>query len=173
MTKFRILAEQSEFSIHGRSSLHPLHAKTNALDGFLNIELLPDNRPDLSKPIRGRLEVDITNLKSGNPLYDLEAHRRVNTQRYPKITIDLLDAREVEPLRRYHVTGNINFRGLSRPIEGELKVIARADGTFEVSGTQKLDSRDFGLDPPKLLGLKVYSDFVAELKLVAELVYGQ
>lgn len=170
MTTFKLNYGRSEFAVEGRSSIHPLIAATNTLDGYLEVELLPNNQPDLSAPVKGRLEVYIAELKSGNPLYDFEAHRRVDTQRYPKIVLDLLELQEVEPLRRYRVICNLSFRGTTQRVEGDLTVTHLDDQGLEAHGEVALDSRDFGLDPPKLIGLKVYSDFRARLKLVAERV---
>jgi len=158
------------FAVYGRSNLHPLHAETNTLDGYLEVELLPNNQPDLSAPVKGHLEVYVEQLLSGNPLYDLEAHRRVDTQKYPKITLDLLELKEVEPLRRYRMVCNLSFRGTTKRIEGDLAVTHLDDHGLEAHGELALDSRDFGLDPPKIIGLKVFSDFRAKLKLVCERV---
>jgi polyisoprenoid-binding protein YceI len=68
---------------------------------------------------------------------------------------------------RYHVRGDLSLHGVTKPIEGDVTLRAIDDETVEVEGEKVIDLRDFGLQPPKILMLKVYPDVKVRAKVVA------
>jgi polyisoprenoid-binding protein YceI len=168
MARFEVVPGQSQVSLDGRSSLHPVHTSTHELEGYLEAELLDNGRLDLSVPPTGRFEIPIESLKSGNELYDLEMRRRLNPQRYPTIIAELLELRDPGNGAGYHAAGNLTFHGVTRRFEGKLNINRLDDQTLEVNGEQMFDVRDFNMQPPKLLMLKVYPEVQVSLKAVAK-----
>ena len=74
-----------------------------------------------SVPVLARrrdLEIAVTELRSGNGLYDAELLRRIDARRHPVVTLHLLDCTPVGAPDRYHVRGEITFHGATRAIEG-------------------------------------------------------
>ena len=49
MSLYRIVPERSYVWIDARSNIHPIHSKTNGLEGFIDLEMTPErfSRPDL------------------------------------------------------------------------------------------------------------------------------
>src|SRR5579859_6644091 len=89
MARFRIDPERSRVWVDARSSLHAIHAESAGLEGFVDVEVDGGGRLDLTVAPRGRLELPIDRLSSGNALEDREMRRRVDTRRYPMITGEL------------------------------------------------------------------------------------
>ena len=51
--------------------------------------------------------------------------------------------------------GDITFRGVSRNYASEVRFTAVDDRTLRIESESTFDVRDFGLEPPKILTLKV------------------
>jgi polyisoprenoid-binding protein YceI len=68
---------------------------------------------------------------------------------------------------RYLVQGDLTFHGVTRPVEGELSIKAD-NGSLVLEGEQTFDIRDFGVDPPKILMLKVHPDVKVRVRAIAE-----
>jgi polyisoprenoid-binding protein YceI len=166
MARFRIVPERSRVWVEARSSVHPIHGQADGARGTIEGEVA-DGRPRLSSPPVMRLELPVERLGSGNALYDAEMQRRVQARRYPTI---VGEARELEALGgdRYRVRGDLTVRGVTRRVEGEVRVRASGERTLELEGEQVFDVRDFGLEPPRIAMLRVHPDVTVRVHLVAE-----
>ncbi len=47
MARYRIVPERSTVSINARSNVHPIHSTTTGLEGFVDLEVVPDGGVDL------------------------------------------------------------------------------------------------------------------------------
>ena len=168
MAKFEPIPHRSELYLEAESSVHPIHASTTDLEGYFEAELLADGQLDLTVAPSGRLEVFIDSLESGNKLIDRETQRRLNTRRFPSIIAEVLEIRQTADNGRYQAAGNLTFHGETQRLEDSLTVKQLDEHTIEVSGQITFDVRDFGIEPPSLLMLKVYPEIKARLKVVAE-----
>ena len=56
---------------------------------------------------------------------------------------------------RYLVGGDLTFRGVTRRYDDEMTVERSDDATVTLSGQSVFDIRDFGMEPPRILMLKV------------------
>lgn len=167
MTRFRIDPTRSRVWTESRSSVHPIHGEADGLEGEMDVQLL-DGRLDLSVPPRIRLELDVERLKSGNSLYDGEMLRRIAARRFPTIVGEVTEMRELDSSDRYRVAGELKFHGVTRRQEGEVTVEVSNDRTLVVEGERTFDVRDFEVEPPKLLMLRVHPDVSVRVHVVAE-----
>ena len=55
----------------------------------------------------------------------------------------------------YRVSGDVTFRGVARPHQDEMTIKAVDDETIELAGKSRFDIREFGMEPPQVLMLKV------------------
>ena len=164
MARYRVLPGRSKLWVDARSSLHPIRVESSALSGAIELELA-DGRVDLSKPPSGTLELEAESLKTGSRLEDSALERQLEVRKFPRIRGHL---REVSASgARYHVRGDLSLHGITKPIEGDVTLRAIDDETVEVEGEKVIDLRDFGLQPPKILMLKVYPDVKVRAKIVA------
>lgn len=160
--RFEIVPERSQVWIDASSSVHPIHANASGLRGWFEATLEDEV---LGPPVAGRVEVDVDRLRSGNPLVDRETRRRVDAKRHPTVEGRLTEVVGVEG-SRLSVLGEIALRGVSREVSGELDVTP-LDGGVHIEGEQTFDVRDWGLEPPKLLALKVHPDVEVRVSIEA------
>jgi len=170
MAKFEPVSGRSELSMEVESSIHPIRASTTKLKGYFEAELLEDGRLDLSIAPAGRLEVYIESLESGNKLIDLEAQRRFDIRRFPSIIAEVVEIRTMDGDGHYQASGDLTFHGKTQRFENGLVVTQIDERTITMSGEITVDVRDFGIEPPRILVLKVYPIVKVRLKVVAERV---
>jgi hypothetical protein len=155
--EFHLVRDRSVVLIEVRSTVGPLSfgsvgvtgsVRAAVVDGALRTEHAPS----------GRLEIDVSGLRSGNSLYDAELLRRIDARRFPMATVELRDCTPIGPGARYRLEGELTFHGVTRPAQGTVSVQAAPDGRLIVTGEQVFDIRDFAVASPTVLMLRIYPD---------------
>lgn len=168
MARYRIVPEQSRVWIEARSTLHPIHSTTDGLEGFIEFERDGEGQLDLRTPPAGSLSLPVTRLSSGNPLEGRELRKRIDAKRYPTIDGVLTKLERVDGDHRYRVGGELTFRGMTRACYDEMRIEVVDDHTVRLEGESTFDVRDFGMEPPRILMLRVEPDVVVRVEIVAE-----
>ena len=145
--------------INASSSVHPIHSRSEGIAGVVEID---------DGTLWGDVSLDVSRLRSGNPLEDRELRRRIDARRHPTIDGRVTAASPATESGRFRVTGDITFRGVTRSHEDELVVTVLDDNTVKVEGTTTFDVRDFGMEPPRILTLRVHPEVTVTLEAVAE-----
>jgi polyisoprenoid-binding protein YceI len=153
--------------IDARSSLHPINSRTMGLGGWLDADIGDDGRLNPAVTPQARLELPVDLLTSGNLLYDREMRRRIGAKRYPTISGELRFMKEGREAGRYLVGGDVSFRGVTRSYEDEMSLAMLDDHTVRLSGERTFDVREFGMEPPRILTLRVHPDVVVKVEIVA------
>ncbi|MGZ4764374.1 MAG: YceI family protein [Ilumatobacteraceae bacterium] len=166
MTRYRIIPSKSRVWIDARSNVHPIHTEAGGLEGWLELSS-SNGKVNGNRTPRGHLEFPIDNLKSGNPLEDREMRRRTDARRYPTISGDLKAMKQTGDTSRYLVSGDLTFRGVARTYEDEMTVEIDG-GTVNLAGQSTFDIRDFGMEPPRILMLRVQPEVTVRVEIVAE-----
>ena len=98
--------------------------------------------------------------------YDAELRSRIDARRFPEITAEL---RTITPLSpgRFRVTGALTIQGTTRELSGGLELSLSADGTARVTGCQTIDIRDFAIDLPTMLMLRIFPDVTVRFHIKA------
>ena len=167
MSRFRIVPALSRVWIEARSTLHPIRTETSGLEGWVELELGRGGRLDVAAAPGAHLEFRVDRLTSGNPFEDRELRRRIDARRFPTITGDMTSIEPAGEGGRYRVAGDLTFRGVTRPYEDEMTVEA-SDGTVILAGEKTFDVRDFGMEPPRILLLKVEPKVSVKVAITAE-----
>lgn len=170
MARYRIAPDRSRVWIEARSTLHPIHTETSGLEGWLDLVVRDGGRVDLDVPPSAHLELKVDQLSSGNPFEDRELRRRIDARRYPTIAGDLTVMRETDEAGHYRVVGDLTFMGVTRRYEDDMTLEAADGETVVLAGQKMFDVRDFGLEPPRILLLKVEPDVTVRVAIVAEKV---
>lgn len=157
MARYDILPKRSKVWIHARSTLHAIDTSTDGIEGWIDPEL-----PG------GHLELAVEKLRSGNPLEDRELKRRVDARRFPTIEGNLTSMEETDESGVYLVRGDLTFLGVTRSYEHTMTLSTDDETTARVEGESTFDVRDFGLQPPRLLMLKVEPEVRVRVEIVAE-----
>lgn len=166
MPQFRIVPERSRVWIEASSSLHPIKGESEGLSGTINAAFNGDGI-DLSSAPEISVELPVERLKSGNRLEDAEMMRRIDARRYPTIRGVVRDIKAQGVDGRYVVTGDLTFHGVTQTLEGEVTVSRPDDRTLVIEGEREFDIRDFKVDPPKILMLRVHPEVKVRIRVEA------
>jgi polyisoprenoid-binding protein YceI len=167
MARYRILASRSRVWIEARSNVHPIHSEAEGLVGWLDLDI-SDGKVNVDQTPLGHLEFPVENLKSGNAFEDRELRRRIDARRYPHIAGDLKAMKHSNGSTEYIVSGDLSFRGVTRSYEDTMTVDAVDDHMVTLAGQSTFDIRDFGMEPPRILMLKVQPEVSVRVEIVAE-----
>jgi polyisoprenoid-binding protein YceI len=165
MAAYRILGGESEMLVSATSSVHPIDGVASALSGTIDVDIADGRVRELFK---GRLEVPIDGLRSGNGLYDAELQRRVDSRRHPLLVGEVRSASPANKDGLFNVEGDVTFHGATRPVTGTLTMHAGEDGRVVLEGEHVFDVRDFDVRPPRILMLRVHPNVTVRIRLVAE-----
>jgi hypothetical protein len=164
---FEIVPERSTVWIDARSSLHPIHTRTDGLEGSIELEARVDGSIDLAVPPTGRLSLRVDRLRSGNTFEERELRRRIDARRFRSIDGALIAMRPAGDDGRYVVRGAVTFRGVTNEHEDEMLVSLDGD-TVTLSGASTFDVRDYGMQPPRILMLRVEPEVTVRVEIVGE-----
>ncbi len=167
MSLYRIVPERSYVWIDARSNIHPIHSKTNGLEGFIDFEMTPEGSVDLTSTPAGRLSLSVSRLSSGNTMEDRELRRRIDAGRYPKIEGALEQLVPSGALGTYRVGGEVIFRGVARRYDDEMTIAVLDPDTLQLAGKSRFDIRDFGMAPPRVLMFRVQPEVDVTVEIIA------
>jgi hypothetical protein len=165
MTLFTVNPRSSTVEIDLDVNLHPSHVRATGIHGALECTLDRARRPRLELPWSAELELAVASMKSGNGLQDREMRRRMDSKHFPRINATLVKAM-LNADGSYHASFDLTIRGRTRRVSGDAKLEV-ADGVLTVDGEQRLNMKHFGIDPPRLLLLRVNELLTVRAHIVA------
>jgi polyisoprenoid-binding protein YceI len=168
MARYRLVPERSKIWADARSSLHPIKVETTGLEGFVEMTIV-DGHIDTTAPVSGSVELDASLLKTGNSLYDRELVNKLEMRKYPRVRGRVISVKALDSGTTYRVQGELSLRGQTSPVEGAVQMRMIDATTVEFQGEQTIDIRNFGLEPPKFLMLKVYPEVKIRGLVIAQL----
>ena len=167
MTRYRIAPERSQVWIDGSSTLHAIHSSADGVEGFVDCDFEADGGLNLSVVPTGSLSLPVDRLSSGNRMEDRELHKRIDAHRYPTIE-GVLDSVVADgSTDSYLVGGDITFRGVSRHYQDVMRIRGVDKETIQLDGSSRFDIREFGMEPPRMLMLKVEPEVDIRVEIVA------
>ena len=166
-THFHVVPDRSVVLIEVRSTVGPITFGAVGVTGTIDAEVHDGVVRPASHP-SAHLEVEVTQLRSGNALYDAELMRRIDARRHPVVALDLRGCTAVGAPHRYHIDGEVTFHGSTRPLQGTVGLTATSEGKLVVSGEQVFDIRDFDIASPTVLMLRIYPDVLVQLQVEAD-----
>ncbi|MGH9016518.1 MAG: YceI family protein [Acidimicrobiales bacterium] len=167
MSRYRIVPDGSRVWIDARSNVHPIHSSTDGLEGFVELELDGDGRVRPDSATGGKLSLAVARLSSGNRMEDRELQKRIDGRRFPTIegVLDTIDGAGADGSVR--VTGELTFRGVARRYTDAMTIRNVDDRTIRLDGSARFDIRDFGMQPPHVLMLKVEPEVDVRVEILA------
>jgi DNA-binding PadR family transcriptional regulator len=165
---FHLDRHRSVVLIEVRSSVGPLSFGATGVKGSIEATLV-DGVLHTDPAPSGNLEIDVSELRSGNDLYDAELLRRIDARRFPSAAVELLECSASGLGSRYGLKGEITFHGVTRPAEGTVSVEVMSERRLVITGEQVFDIRDFAIPSPTMLMLRIYPDVRVRLHAEAEL----
>ena len=165
--RFRVSPARSAVLIEARSNVGPIAFGATGIEGHVEATF-EDSAVGTTPAPTAHLEVKLASLQSGNKLYDAELLRRINARQHPVTTLELTETTRLGDSGRYQVTGVLTFHGITRTITGTVELAVAPDATILVSGEHVFDIRDFDINAPNVLMLRIYPDVRVQLQLEAE-----
>jgi polyisoprenoid-binding protein YceI len=153
--------------IEARSTVGPITFGTTSVGGYLDVGIR-EGEIDLDCAVaNARLELELSTLSSGNSLYDAELLQRIDARRFPMTVVELRAIERIGQSDRYTVDGDLTFHGVTRRTSGTVEVQVDQSGLMHVAGEHVFDIRDFDVEAPTVLMLRIYPDVRLELQLEA------
>jgi|HubBroStandDraft_1064217.scaffolds.fasta_scaffold03524_9 polyisoprenoid-binding protein YceI len=168
MARYRLVPERSKIWAEARSSLHPINVETAGLEGVVEMTIV-DGHIDANAPVSGSVELDADLLKTGNGLYDRELANRLEMRKYPRVRGRVISVKALDSAATYRVQGELSLRGQTGAVQGDVRMRMIDTTTVEFQGEQTIDIRNFGLEPPRFLMLKVYPEVKLRGLVIAQL----
>jgi polyisoprenoid-binding protein YceI len=165
VSHYRIVPERSRLIVEGRSSVHPLRLTATGLEGRLDLRLTEAGIDVAS--VGARLSVPVARLRSGNRFEDRELRRRVDAARFPDIDATLTGLSRGDGAGGYRAVGEVRFHGVARTEESDVVVEVLDGRSVRIEGAATFDVRAFGVEPPRLFGLRVDAEVRVRLEVVA------
>jgi len=167
VTRYQISPDRSHVWIDARSNVHPIHSTTDGLEGYVDLELSADGGVDLGAPSAGKLSLSVDRLSSGNRMEDRELQKRIDARRFPTIEGVLGKIEASGDNGNYKVSGDVTFRGVSCHHEDLMQISTVDDQTVQLAGQSHFDIREFGMEPPRMLMLKVEPEVDIRVEIFA------
>ena len=161
---YTVIPGRSAVLIKARSNVGPISFATSEVEGTLSA-VFGDGLIGATGILDGRLSISLKGLTSGNNLYDTELRRRIDARRHPLAILELTSATSVPGTTKYELVSSIEFHNMTRTISGVASIEISRENTVVVRGEQILDVRDFNLETPTTLALKIYPDVLVEMHL--------
>ena len=168
MGRYRVVPERSEVVIDVRSNVHPIHQRATGVEGFVEFTTHADGSRDLEAGAAAELVLAVDRLRARNPLETAELRRRIDARRFPVITGRLDSMRATAVVGSYLARGDVTFRGVTRPAEDEIRMTDLDAGALRIEGTHEFDIREFGMEPPRVLMMRVEPLVTVRIDVVAE-----
>jgi polyisoprenoid-binding protein YceI len=150
--------------VEARSNVGTVAFGTTAVTGCVDV-VVNDGGIDAQEHPQGRLRVPLETLRSGNALYDAELQTRLGVQRYPMVDVELQEAQALGD-GHYRVTGTVALHGVTCTLGGGV-VLTMRDGMLDIAGEEVIDIRDFDIELPSVLMLRIYPEVKVSLQLRA------
>jgi hypothetical protein len=155
MARYRIVADASEVLIDARSNVHPIHQRASGVEGVVDLVVRDDGFVDTAAAATAEITLAADRLSARNPFETRELRRRIDARGFPAITGRLDGLRTTDTPGTYLARGVVTFRGVERAVEDELRVTCDAAGALHVEGAHEFDIRAFGMEPPRVLMMRV------------------
>jgi polyisoprenoid-binding protein YceI len=91
-----------------------------------------------------------------------------DARRFPTIRGEMTHMKKGGGDGHYRVRGDLTFHGVTRSVEGDITISSSDGHSLVIEGEQTFNIRDYGVEPPKILLLKVHPDVKVRVKVFAE-----
>lgn len=151
--------------IEARSTVGAVRFGSTEISGIIEVVRAGDVVDTRTGP-RACLTIPLASLSSGNALYDAELQQRLAVRRFPVVTLELVEATLLAGCD-YRVTGTMSIHGVTATMSGGVSFSFPAPGSVLVTGEHLVDIRDFNIEIPSVLMLRIYPEVKVSLYLRA------
>ncbi len=162
---FAVLPEKSQVEFISGTQLGEFRGDTRQVTGEVVVD------PQGGARVHLTISTDLRTLKSDNALRDQHMHDNLlEVARFPRATFTASEFRPAPGAKMESgegtLSGALTLHGIERP--ANLTIHYAVNGTtLQGEGTLSVKLTDFGMTPPRLLGLKVWDQVTVAIRLVA------
>ncbi len=167
MSRYLISPDRSHVWIDAKSNVHPIHSSTGGLEGFVDLAFASGGGVDMTVTCSAELSLAVSLLSSGNRMEDRELQKRIDARKFPTIKGVLGSIEPSEATGTYRVGGDITFRGVSHHHEDLMQIASVDADTIQLQGQTRFDIREYGMDPPRVLMLRVEPEVDIRVEIFA------
>jgi polyisoprenoid-binding protein YceI len=160
-----LVPEQSAVIVNAKSSLGPISFGTMTLEGRAEFAMSGVDL-DSAVPVSAIMKIPLISLESDNKLYDSELRRRLDSRRFPLITVQMHAAR-AQGGGRFEAEGDLTIHATTRRLTGVVELAMWDENTMIVTGSEDVDMREFDIDLPSILVFKIYPEVNVQFRLTA------
>jgi polyisoprenoid-binding protein YceI len=102
--------------------------------------------------LNGIVSINSANLISDNLDRDKHMYEVLNIEKYPKISFNIKSIKEID--KEYLINGVLNLHSTSKELD-IIATIKESKNTLLLDSNFSIKMSDFGMEPPKILFLKV------------------
>ncbi len=164
MARYTIVPEHSRLLIDARSSVHPIHSVATGLEGFIDLD--GGDNGGFGALSKAHVSFPVAKLSADNPLERRELQKRLDARRFPAIDGVLTGTQPLDA-GRFRLHGDLSFRGVTRSVTGDVEIVALEEQSIRLEGESTFDIRDFGMEPPRILMLRVEPQVKVRIEVVA------
>ncbi len=155
-SRFVLDPDMSALLVATRSSVGPIEFATTHVTGTAEVAVT-DGAIDTQLPATAALRVPVDSLSSGNSLYDAQVRERLDSRLFPTITLELRGAQALDSTN-WALTGDLTIHGTTRTLAGSADIRLVDATRLRVRGEQIIDIRDFAIELPSALMLRIFPD---------------
>ena len=168
MPSFVVDPAASAVLVEARSNVGPISFGSMGVSGeaVVEVDAAGGAGGGALLPVSARMELPVSSLESGNSLYDAELRQRLGERRYPVISAELREAKQLVE-GRFAAEGDITIHGTTRRLAGTVTLTFLDEDTLVAEGREVVDMRDFEIAVPNVLLLKIYPDVTVQFRVTA------
>jgi polyisoprenoid-binding protein YceI len=165
LQRFEVISSSSRVGFDAESTLHDFSGATSDVSGWVEARL-----SDPAAGGRGRVVVRAATLRTGIDRRDAEMRERLDVERHPELRFDWTGF-ELEHLERAtatlrgHALGTLTIRGVGRAVRVPVQVEVDPERQLRLTAELALKMSDFGVDPPRLLFVRVKDEVKVRVSL--------
>ncbi len=102
---------------------------------------------------------------------DDRTYKTIKADQFPKIVFKLTSA-VISPIQKgkflIKAKGDLTIAGATQPISMDVNAVVNADNTITCSGSQKLQLKEYKIDPPSFMlgAMKVANDLTIQFNII-------
>lgn len=166
------VASTPEFTIKGTSNVHDWEETVQKINGTGSFLLNEDGSLTISSLL---IKVECRDIKSTHgSIMDNKTYDALKAEKNPQITYNLSTAiTNIIPSSTgtsMIAKGQVTIAGVTKPIDLQVKISSKADGSFVCEGSKKIKMTDFGISPPTAFmgAMKVGDEVVLTFKTIMQ-----
>ena len=110
--------------------------------------------------------ITVRSCDSGNSNRDSHALEALEALKFPNVTFSANQIQETN--NQLSIKGNLTFHGVTKPIEIMAKKTI-ADKNLKVEGKFEINMKDYGVEPPGLMGIRANENINLNFNMVFNL----